>query len=98
MMNTHSPFSNPTKMARIRAHFLEGKSLTSLEAIYEFGITRLAAVVHKLTALGWQFEKVREEYHDPGSGYVARYVRYSLTEEYLEEHFAGKKKAPCRAA
>lgn len=78
-----SQHQNPAKVARIREHFLAGHSLTSLEAIHQFGVTRLAAIVHKLSAEGWVFDRIREEYVDPGSGFTTRWVRYSLNLEFL---------------
>lgn len=78
-----SQHQNPAKVTLVREHFLAGNSLTSLEAFHEFGVTRLAAVVYKLAAEGWQFEKEWELYIDPGSGHVTRWVRYSLDLEWL---------------
>lgn len=45
-----------TKIARLRQHFLTGRSLTQLEAIGLYGAFRLAARVHDLKAEGMKFD------------------------------------------
>lgn len=96
-MKTPSQYQNPAKVALIREHFLAGNSLTSFEAFYAFGVTRLAAIVHKLSAEGWVFDRVREEYSDSGSGFTTFYVRYSLNPDFLATIPPPKTKMPLAA-
>lgn len=45
-----------TKIAKLRQHFLSGRSLTQLEAIGLYGAFRLAARVHDLKREGMKFD------------------------------------------
>lgn len=60
-----------TKIAKLRAHFLSGRSLTQLEAIGLYGAYRLAARVHDLKAEGFKFDTVIKE--DPMGNPYAEY-------------------------
>lgn len=60
-----------TKINRIRKHFLEGRSLTQLEAIGLYGAFRLAARVHELKAQGMKIETTIK--HDPLGNPYAEY-------------------------
>lgn len=63
-----------TKIAKLRAHFLSGRSLTQLEAIGLYGAFRLAARVHDLKAEGMKIETKMKE--DPNG---SPYAEYSLS-------------------
>lgn len=60
-----------TKIDRIRKHFLEGRSLTQLEAIGLYGAFRLAARVHELKQQGMKIETIIK--HDPLGNPYAEY-------------------------
>jgi hypothetical protein len=40
--------SNPSQAELIRQHLEAGKTITALEALYEFGCARLSARIHEL--------------------------------------------------
>ncbi|WP_296084223.1 helix-turn-helix domain-containing protein [uncultured Agrobacterium sp.] len=63
--------TNPTKISRLRQHFLSGRSLTQLEAIGLYGAFRLAARVHQLKAEGFKFDTVMKA--DPMGNPYAEY-------------------------
>jgi hypothetical protein len=63
-----------TKIAKLRTHFLSGRSLTQLEAIGLYGAFRLAARVHELKADGMKIETKMKE--DPNG---SPYAEYSLS-------------------
>ena len=64
-----------TQIDMIKQHFVDFGELTSLEAIREYGCTRLAAVVWKLIRRGWKFEKVLETSKNR-YGHTVTYTRY----------------------
>jgi hypothetical protein len=66
-----------TKIALVKQHFIEKKSLTSLESIKLFGDTRLAAKVHDLINLGWEFSKTTESKKDRYKN-MCYFTRYTL--------------------
>lgn len=53
--------------------------LTPLQALSELGVMRLAAVVHRLKALGWDITTENIE-TDCRGGRTARVARYHLTD------------------
>lgn len=54
MSNINSnPKSTATQKSLIKEHFLAGKHLTTLDALYLFNCIRLAAVVHTLKKEGF---------------------------------------------
>lgn len=65
------PKADNTKIAKLRAHFLSGKSLTQLEAIGLYGAFRLAARVHDLKADGMKIVTRMKE--DPNGNPYAEY-------------------------
>lgn len=65
------PKAENTKIAKLRAHFLSGKSLTQLEAIGLYGAFRLAARVHDLKADGMKIVTRMKE--DPNGNPYAEY-------------------------
>lgn len=60
-----------TKIAKLKAHFLSGRSLTQLEAIGLYGAFRLAARVHDLKADGMKIVTRMKE--DPNGNPYAEY-------------------------
>lgn len=65
---------------RVLAHLREHGSITSLEAIKEYGATRLSAIIFELRAEGYDidtdFETSKNRYGDK-----VTYARYVLREE-----------------
>lgn len=49
---TENSNSNPTQAELIREHLEEGRTITSLEALYQYGCLRLAARIKELKQLG----------------------------------------------
>lgn len=78
MAPTH-PASGLTQCDRILRHFRDYGSITSLEAMKEYGIMRLASRISDLRRLGYAIRKTTEtsknRYGEPTS-----YARYSLEE------------------
>lgn len=66
-----------TQDDRILRHLKENKSITSWEAIREYGITRLSAVIFRLRKAGHSIENeivyARNRYDEP-----VHFVRYKL--------------------
>jgi len=60
-----------TKISRIKAHLLSGRSLTQLEAIGLYGAFRLAARIHELKAGGMKIDTFIK--HDPTGSPYAEY-------------------------
>ncbi|MBD8687057.1 MULTISPECIES: helix-turn-helix domain-containing protein [unclassified Rhizobium] len=60
-----------TKIAKVRAHLLSGRSLTQLEALGLYGAFRLAARVHELKAEGMKIDTLMKE--DPNGNPYAEY-------------------------
>lgn len=73
------PASGQTQCDRILRHFKDYGSITSLEAMQEYGIMRLASRISDLRRLGYAIRKTTEtsknRYGEPTS-----YARYSLEE------------------
>ncbi len=65
------PKALDTKIAKVRAHFLSGRSLTQLEAIGLYGAFRLAARVHELKEQGMKIDTLMKE--DPNGNPYAEY-------------------------
>ena len=66
---------------RVLDYIRENGSITPLDAIREFGITRLAAVIYKLKNIwGIQIETHYETARDRFGEY-SRYARYTFPEE-----------------
>jgi len=61
-----------TQKAQIRAHFINGGSLTPLDALHNYGCFRLASVVHTLRQEGYA---INTEIVNSGG---KRYAKYSL--------------------
>ena len=63
-----------TKIAKLRQHFLSGRSLTQLEAIGLYGAFRLAARIHDLKAEGFKFDTTikRDPLGNPYAEYALR--------------------------
>ena len=60
--------------ARIKAYLKSGKSLTPLDALYQFGCFRLGARIHNLKAEGMNIESTMIEITSGGKKkHVARY-------------------------
>ena len=65
------PKAANTKIAKLRSHFLSGRSLTQLEAIGLYGAFRLAARVHELKGDGMKIITRMKE--DPNGNPYAEY-------------------------
>ena len=66
-----------TQCERIIRHLNDYGSITSLEAVNEYGILRLASRIHDLKDLGYEIEKTYEKSKNR-YGEPTAYVRYSL--------------------
>lgn len=66
-----------TQCEKILRHMADHGSITSLEAVTEYGIMRLASRIHDLRVLGYDIEKTTENgknrYGEPTA-----FARYSL--------------------
>ena len=68
-----------TQKEMILSHLLDGKSITNLEAIDQYGITRVSDVVLKLRRDGWPISTT-EEITINRYGKKVSYGRYKLRE------------------
>lgn len=66
-----APANPVTKIDKIKAHLLSGRSLTQLEALGLYGAFRLAARIHDLKAQGWKIVSTIKE--DPNGNPYAEY-------------------------
>lgn len=71
--------NNNTQAGAILAHMQEYGSITSMEAIMQYGITRLAAIICLLRRKGIAITKVTEQGVNR-YGHLVHYARYSLKE------------------
>ncbi|MBN9346630.1 MAG: helix-turn-helix domain-containing protein [Devosia sp.] len=71
-VRTLRPANQNTKIEKIKAHLLSGKSLTQLEALGLYGAFRLAARVHELKAAGMKIKTTIK--HDPNGNPYAEYA------------------------
>ena len=62
-----------TQREKVLKHILKTGSISSFEAIMDYGITRLAARIHDLKMLGYEFEVERRKNKATGLSY-ARYL------------------------
>ena len=60
-----------TQTEQIRNHLLEGKSITPLDALRDYGCFRLAARIDELRKEGLEIQTVKEKRNDKS---YARYV------------------------
>jgi hypothetical protein len=65
------PKASDTKIAKLRAHLLAGRSITQLEAIALYSAFRLAARIHDLKAEGMKIDTFMKE--DPNGSPYAEY-------------------------
>jgi len=67
--------NNTTQIMRVLAALQAGRALTSLDAIREFGTTRLAARIYELRQRGYPIEDeiIEVKTSDNGTARVARY-------------------------
>lgn len=69
-----------TKQKKIELHLIEEGSITSWEAIEQYGVTRLSAIIYNLKKEGWEFEwediKFTDRYGDEGTfrKYILRHA------------------------
>lgn len=68
---TSKPKASDTKIAKLRAHLLAGRSITQLEAIALYSAFRLAARIHDLKAEGMKIDTFMKE--DPNGSPYAEY-------------------------
>ncbi len=61
----------PTKISRIKAHLISGRTLTQREALGLYGAFRLAARIHDLKAAGMKIDTMMKE--DPNGNPYAEY-------------------------
>ncbi len=69
-----------TQLKKLRAHFINGGSLTSTEALNKFHVARLASRIWDLTQEGMKFNRKWESKINEENQTVS-YIRYSLAEE-----------------
>ena len=81
---------NQTQM--ILKHLQKNKGITSMEAISEYGITRLASRIHELRESGHNIQNFWEESVNR-YGVKVKYVRYVLIKKDLLPDDTGWKKA-----
>lgn len=67
-----------TKTERVLRHLQEFGSITSWEAIKEYGATRLSAIIFELKKKGFMFADEMVEFTDR-YGYPGRFKKYILT-------------------
>lgn len=66
-----------TQKEKVLYHLKHYRSLTSWEAIKEYHVTRLSAVIFDLREKGYNIKSIREENLETGT----RFVRYYLLSE-----------------
>jgi hypothetical protein len=66
-----------TKRRKIEIHLLEEGHITSWEAIEQYGVTRLSAVIYNLKHDGWTFETEMIPFTDR-YGDTGHYAKYTL--------------------
>ena len=66
-----------TQQETVLAHLQSGETITSIQAIMEYGITRLAAVICELRKQGWCIDSV-VEIGVNRAGRKVNYTRYIL--------------------
>ena len=76
MITTHK---NPTQANAILNHLMDGKDLTALDALQQYGCFRLAARVHELRKAGHDIEE--EIVTRNGKRYASYFIR-SFNLEY----------------
>ena len=64
-----------SKHQRIKEHLESGKSITSWEAIKEYNVTRLAAIIFNLKKDGMKIES-KDFTEKNGYGDIVKYTRY----------------------
>ena len=69
-----------TQLKKLRAYFINGGSLTSVEALNKFRVARLASRIWDLTQEGMKFNKKWESKINEENQTVT-YIRYSLAKE-----------------
>lgn len=74
-----NPDEFASQKAMIRAHLIDGKSITPLEALNKFGSLRLSAIIFRLREEGLPI--VTEKIHVSPKKRVAQYY---LPKDYLE--------------
>lgn len=76
----------------VLAHLQKYKSITSWEAIKEYGATRLSDIIYRLRDRGYDIQNIWEETTNR-FGTPTRYVRYVLIKKDLLPDDTGWKKA-----
>jgi hypothetical protein len=71
-------FSTETQNIQVLKHFKQGGTLTALEAVHRFGITRLSARVYDLKNMGYRVIDSWEVNDSTGK----RFKRYGLGAEH----------------
>lgn len=73
-----------TKTERVLRHLQEFGSITSWEAIKEYGATRLSAIIFNLKKKGYTFADEQVDFTDR-YGYPGHFKKYILINERNEE-------------
>lgn len=73
-----------TQKETVLQHLQTGETITSIQAVYDYGITRLAAVISKLKHDGWVIESVKE----------CGYSRFGNRTTYTRYRLIGRKEKP----
>ena len=68
------------KTSKVQLHLIEKGSITSWEAIKEYGATRLSAIIFNLRARGMNIETVMTEFTDR-FGDKSKFAKYVLKEK-----------------
>ena len=68
---------NLTKSELVKQHLLKYKTITSWEAIQNYGATRLSAIIFNLRDRGFQIDTLMIEYTDR-YGNAGQYAKYVL--------------------
>ena len=65
-----------TKRRKVELHLIEEGYITSWEAIEQYGVTRLSAVIYNLKHDGWTFETETIPFEDRfgDKGHYAKYI------------------------
>ena len=77
-----------TKTERVLRHLQEFGSITSWEAIKEYGATRLSAIIFNLKKQGYIFEGENVDFTDR-YGYPSHFKKYILKGRKEEEIYEG---------
>ena len=78
-----------TKRRKVELHLIAEGYITSWEAIEQYGVTRLSAVIYNLKHDGWTFETEMVPFEDRfgDTGYYAKYIVKHVGRETFQKEF-----------